>query len=99
MCVIIDLLQLIVLIFLSFCMFFGLGFIVNMLMKTTWLPIYVYIIFVLFLVYWSWGGQSFWDNLTGYTLADVIPLISGLGGAVTSGYTIRVLRVKGYKMF
>ncbi|WP_409347276.1 YuiB family protein [Paenibacillus sp. MBLB4367] len=92
-------LQLVVLIFLAFTMFFGLGFIINMLMKTTWFPIYAYIAFVIFLVYWSWGAESFWTNLKGYTVADVLPLISGLGGAITSGHTIRVLRVKGFKMF
>lgn len=96
---IIDLLQLVVLIFLAFTMFFGLGFIINMLMKTTWFPIYAYIAFVIFLVYWSWGGETFWANLKGYTVADILPLIAGLGGAITSGHTIRMLRVKGFKMF
>ncbi|MFD0868104.1 Uncharacterised protein [Chlamydia abortus] len=97
--IIIDLVQLVVLILLGFCMFFGLGFIINMLLKTTWLPIYVYIIFVIGIVYWSWGAASLIENIKGYTLADYLPIISGLVGAVMSGYTIKMLRVKGYKMF
>jgi hypothetical protein len=96
---IIEILQLFVLTLLGFCMFFGLGFIINMLMKTTWFPIYGYIIFVIVLVFWSWGSKSFFDNLTGYTFADVLPLISGLGGAIMSGFMIKLLRDKGYKMY
>jgi ABC-type transport system involved in multi-copper enzyme maturation permease subunit len=97
--VVIEILQLFVLTLLAFCMFFGLGFIINMLMKTTWFPIYGYIVFVCVLVYWSWGSASFFDNLKGYTVADVLPLISGLAGAILSGYMIKLLRDKGYKMY
>lgn len=97
--IVIEVLQLVVLILLAFCMFFGLGFILNMLLKTTWFPIYAYIIFVVGLVYWTWGHETFIENIIGYTLADYLPLVSGLAGAVLSGYTIRLLRVKGYKMF
>ncbi|WNQ14167.1 YuiB family protein [Paenibacillus aurantius] len=92
-------LQNVVLIILAFVMFFGLGFIINMLMKTTWFPIYGYVVFVIGLVYWSWGSDTFWNNLTGYSIADILPMISGLGGAIVSGYTIRMLRLKGFKMF
>lgn len=96
---IIQLLQLVVLTFLAFCMFFGMGFIINMLMKTTWFPIYGYIIFVIVLIVYSWGPASFIDNLKGITLADYIPLFSGMAGAILSGYAIKLLREKGYKMF
>lgn len=95
---IIQLLQEIVLTLLAFCIFFGLGFILNMLLKTTWFPIYGYMIFVIVLVYWSWG-INFMNALTESTWVDVIPLISGLVGAIASGYTIKVLRQKGFKMF
>lgn len=96
---VIQLLQLFVLVVLAFCMFFGLGFIINMLMKTTWFPIAGYVIFVAVVVYMSWGPESFVDNVLGYSISDFLPLLSGLGGAVASGYVIRTLRTKGYRMF
>jgi ABC-type transport system involved in multi-copper enzyme maturation permease subunit len=95
----IEFLQFFVLTLLAFCMFFGLGFIINMLMKTTWFPIYGYILFLIVFFIWSSGSGSFWDNLKAWLTWDGIPLISGLGGAILSGYMIKLLRVKGYKMF
>lgn len=95
----IELIQLVVLIILAFCMFFGLGFIINMLLKTTWFPIYGYMAFVIILIVWTWGPQSLWNNVSSYTLGDVLPFLSGLAGAFLSGYTIKMLRVKGYTMF
>jgi hypothetical protein len=95
---VIQILQLFVLTLLAFCMFFGLGFIINMLMKTTWFPIVGYVIFVIALIYWSWG-TDFIGALANYSLGDYLPLISGLAGAVGSGYVIRLLRQKGFKMF
>ncbi|GIP40717.1 putative membrane protein YuiB [Paenibacillus sp. J31TS4] len=96
---IIELLQWFVLTLLSFVMFFGLGFIINMLMKTTWFPIYAYFIFVAGLIWWTWGSESLVENIKSYTLADYIPLIGGMAGAIVSGYTIKTLRLKGFKMF
>lgn len=97
---ILGLLPIVVLTVLAFCIFFGLGFIVNMLLKTTWLPIYLYVIIVAGLLVYSWdGAESFAGNLRGYSVSDVLPMLSGLGGAIVGGYTIRLLRVKGYKMF
>jgi hypothetical protein len=89
--VIIQILQNFILIILAFTMFFGLGFIINMLLKTTWFPIVAYLLLIGGLVYWSWG--------TSYAFVDVLPLVSGLLGAVVSGSVIRSLRIKGYKMF
>ena len=84
---------------LAFCMFFGLGFILNMLMKTTWFPIYVYFAVVLVIIYSFWDRGSFLEYLGGVSYSDIIPFFGGLAGAVLSGYTIRFLRVKGYQMF
>jgi hypothetical protein len=86
---------------LAFCMFFGLGFILNMLMKTTWFPVYVYFVVVLVIIYsfWNNGNGSFLDYLAGVSYSDIIPFLGGLAGALLSGYTIRFLRVKGYQMF
>jgi hypothetical protein len=95
-----EIAQLIIVTVLLFVLFFGLGFIFNMLLKTTWFPIYGYIALVIGLViYWGWGTGSLVQNIAEYTIADYIPAIGGLIGAVLSGTVIRKLRTLGYKMF
>jgi hypothetical protein len=94
------LIQLVIVTVLMFVLFFGIGFILNMLMKTTWFPIYGYIVLVIgLLIYWAWGSGSLAANLASYTYADYIPAIGGLIGAILSGTAIRTLRMKGFKMF
>ncbi len=92
--------QLLIVTVLMLVLFFGLGFILNMLLKTTWFPIYGYIILVIGLVlYWAWGSGSLASNIAEYTFADYIPAIGGLIGAVLSGSAIKALRERGFKMF
>jgi len=87
------LIQLVIVIVLMFVLFFGLGFILNMLMKTTWFPVYAFVALII--------GLSFYysDKMTSITAVDIAPVIGGLIGAVVSGTTIRTLRIKGFKMF
>ncbi|MDQ1912125.1 YuiB family protein [Paenibacillus sp. GD4] len=93
-------LQLVIVTVLLFVLFFGLGFILNMLMKTTWFPIYGYIALVIgMVIYWGWGSGSLGSNLAEYSIVDYIPAVGGLIGAALSGQTIKSLREKGYKMF
>lgn len=93
-------LQLIIVTVLLFVLFFGLGFILNMLMKTTWFPIYGYIALLIGLfIYWEWGSGTLASNLAEYSFVDYIPFVGGLIGAVFSGTTIKSLRQKGFKMF
>ncbi|NIK70175.1 MULTISPECIES: YuiB family protein [unclassified Paenibacillus] len=94
-------LQLIVATVLFLVMMFGIGFILNMLLKTTWFPIYVFIIVLLPLGIWyTWNdSESFAKNFTDFTYVDVIPVIGALAGAYISGWAIRALRRGGYKMF
>lgn len=94
-------LQLIVATVLFLVMMFGIGFILNMLLKTTWFPIYVFIIILLPLGIWyTWDkSDSFVENFTAFTYVDVIPVIGALAGAYISGWAIRALRRGGYKMF
>jgi predicted membrane protein len=93
------LIQLMIVTVLLLVLFFGIGFILNMLMKTTWFPIYAYFaVVIIFVVYWGTAG-SLTSNVSGYTFADYIPAVGGLVGAILSGSAIKALRVRGFKMF
>lgn len=81
--------QLIISIVLLFVFFFGIGFILNMILKTTWLPIFVYAGVVAY----------FALQMKHVYVADLTWLLAGLVGAIASGLTIQTLRTKGYKMF
>jgi hypothetical protein len=86
---------------LIFVLVFGIGFILNMLIKTTWLPLYGYLLLLAGTVVWFWrrDGLAFADTLAGFGIPDYAAMIGGLLGAWLSGHTIRLLRAKGYKMF
>jgi len=94
-------LQLIVATVLFLVMMFGIGFILNMLLKTTWLPIYIFIIVLIPLGIWAtWDStKSAADNFTAFTFVDLLPVFGALIGAYVSGWAIRKLRLGGYKMF
>lgn len=85
----VNIYQFIVSIPLFLVLAFGLGFIINMIVKTTWAPSYVYILIVAFFVYRSGGMNGL----------DAVILLTGLVGVILSGIVIRTLRKKGYRMF
>lgn len=97
----VELIQLPILLLIFFVLLFGIGFILNMLLKTTYLPVYLYVILLLpLVVYLQWdSSQSLAGNLLGYQFTDYLTAIAGLIGAWLGGKTIQTLRVKGYKMF
>lgn len=97
----VELIQLPILLLIFFVLLFGIGFILNMLLKTTYLPVYLYVILLLpLVVYLQWdNGQSLAGNLLGYQFTDYLTALAGLIGAWLGGKTIQTLRVKGYKMF
>lgn len=86
---------------LVFVLVFGIGFILNMLLKTSWLPLYGYLVLVVAMIIWFWqkDGQSLVGTLAGFGVPDYAAMIGGLIGAWLAGYTIKMLRTKGYKMF
>jgi hypothetical protein len=86
---------------LMFVLMFGIGFILNMLLKTTWLPLYLYIVLVIGTVVWFWTKEdtSLWVTVRGFAIPDYMAAIGGLAGAWLTGTTIHTLRVKGFKMF
>lgn len=83
--------QFIISIVLFMVLAFGIGFILNMLAKTTWVPIVAYLLLVAYLFFFKTGGRFAW--------VDWVVLTSGLVGCVLSGIVIRTLRQKGFRMF
>ena len=69
-----------VLMVLFFVMMFGIGFILNMLMKTTWFPSYLFIIVILPIVVYSLWDQSssLMSHLGSFQLVDYMTGIAGL---------------------
>lgn len=91
-----------VLMILFFVMMFGIGFILNMLMKTTWFPCFLYVLVILPVVVYSLWNQDqtgFMAHLGSFKIVDYLTGLAGLAGAYLSGWSIHVLRVKGFKMF
>jgi hypothetical protein len=90
-------------------MFFGIGFLLNMLLRMTWLMAIVYPIVVLLIIddvgffdYFTQPGESFsmlGNTLVNLTSVDIAVLTAGFAGAVTSGIVMKVLRKMGYQMF
>ena len=85
----ISLPQFIISIVLFFVLLFGIGFILNMILKTTWVPLVIYLGIVIYLLI----------DLQSPHVADFTILGAGLVGAGGSGFTIQTLRTKGYRMF
>ena len=94
---------------LYFIIFFGISFIVNMLLRRTWLMTFLYPIFVIFIVgdskviqYFSNPKGSFSDTFQKFTeiqAYDIIIVLSGLAGTIVSAIVIKILRKMGYQMF
>lgn len=101
--------QLLVSMLLFIVLFLGIGFILNMLLRTSWLMAVVYPIVVILIVdkvrvfhYFTQPAESFnslANNFAALGGADVIILSSGFLGAILSGVVIRFLRKNGYQMF
>lgn len=104
--------QIVISVFLFLILFFGIGFLLNMLLKTTWLPgAIIYPVVVLLIVnpetnklvhYFTQPGIAFSElgsSIMGLKFIDYLILGAGLVGAIISGVTIKLLRQKGYRMF
>lgn len=94
---------------LFFILFFGLGFILNMLFRKTWIMAVIYPLAALYIInsvklteYFvnpSSSFQSLKEHLFNLASADAIILAAGLAGSIISGIVIRILRTMGYRMF
>jgi len=96
-------------ILLFFVLAFGIGFLANMLFRTTWFMVVIYPIIIVMIVdkinttkYFTQTADAFSilkTNLLAVGMGDVVILSSGLVGAIMSGVVILSLRKNGYQMF
>jgi len=101
--------QLIVSVLLYFVIFFGIAFILNMLLRTSWLMAFVYPVIIILIVgkaklsdYFISPKQSFintYHDFLAVNYVDVIILSAGFIGTIVSGLVIKYLRKTGYQMF
>ncbi|ASV68474.1 YuiB family protein [Cytobacillus kochii] len=94
---------------LFFVLFFGIGFILNMLLRMSWIMAIVYPIVVIRIIdkvrlieYFNDTRATFsslWTEITSLQLADILILSSGFVGAIVAGIVINMLRKRGYRMF
>lgn len=104
-----SIIQLAISMLLFFVLFYGISFILNMILKMTWLMVGVYPIIVLLIVdgistaeYITNTAEAFstlGEHLVNLQIADILMLGSGLVGTILAGMTIRYLRKAGYQMF
>lgn len=101
--------QLVVSVLLYFVIFFGISFILNMLLRTTWLMAFVYPIIIILIVgkpnlsdYFISPKDAFvttYHDFLAINYVDVIILSSGLIGTIVCAFVIKYLRKAGYQMF
>ncbi|PKR78113.1 hypothetical protein CEY16_09355 [Halalkalibacillus sediminis] len=94
---------------LFFVLFFGIAFILNMLLRATWIMSIVFPIVVVLIVdevsimsYFTSPGSSFamlGEQLVNLKVFDMIILTAGFIGTIVSGIVIKLLRKNGYQMF
>lgn len=94
---------------LFFVLFFGIGFLLNMLFRSTWIMVILFPMVAILIVnklklieYFRQPVESLKQlgrNFASLQSADIIILSSGLLGGILAGVTIKILRKKGYQMF
>lgn len=104
-----SLVQLLISFILFLVMFFGIGFLLNMLLRMTWLMAVVYPIVVIFIIDevsfldYIFKAKTAWPALVDKAVAlqmfDIIVLSGGMIGAIISGFVMIYLRKMGYRMF
>ncbi|PPA70499.1 hypothetical protein C4B60_10475 [Jeotgalibacillus proteolyticus] len=90
-------------------LFFGIGFLLNMLLRMTWVMAAIYPIVTILIVdevrfiqYFRSPGESLTllgDRFSSLAAADILILSSGMAGAIIAGLVMRWLRANGYRMF
>ncbi|RXZ02253.1 YuiB family protein [Fictibacillus sp. S7] len=101
--------QLFISMLLFIVLFFGIGFLLNMLLRSTWVMAVIYPVVVVMIVdhvkfftYFSSPAKSFsqlGQDFIHLQAVDIAILACGMIGAMMAGVAIRILRVRGYQMF
>ena len=101
--------QMILSVLIFFVMFFGIAFLINMLLRMTWFMAFLYPLIVVFIIdevgffdYFLKPGAAFsalGDKIVALHIADIVILSGGLLGAIVAGIVIKQLRKNGYQMF
>ncbi|HLQ72857.1 MAG TPA: YuiB family protein [Bacillota bacterium] len=104
-----SVIQLLLSVILYFVIFFGVSFIINMLLRLTWFMSFVYPIFVVLVVdkiktsaYFIEPKQAFstaYSHIIALGLGDIIILTAGFAGTIVAGFVMKWLRKNGYQMF
>ncbi|MGM9929199.1 MAG: YuiB family protein [Bacillus sp. (in: firmicutes)] len=94
---------------LFFILFFGIGFLLNMLFRASWIMAILFPLIALYIIndaklinYIQEPSATFGHlggKLSALHAPDIIILSSGLIGAIGAGFTMKILRKKGYQMF
>ncbi|MGL4521211.1 MAG: YuiB family protein [Bacilli bacterium] len=94
---------------LFFVLFYGIGFLFNMILRTKWAMLFVYPFAIVAMI----DGVATWDYVFAFskavqslqaaiaslTVVDLIIFASGLVGCILAGLTMGLLRKRGYQMF
>ncbi|MEK4521246.1 YuiB family protein [Psychrobacillus sp. FSL W7-1457] len=101
--------QMILSVLIFLVMFFGIAFLLNMLLRMSWFVAILYPLIVIFIIdevgifdYFTKPGSSFsalGEKLMSLHMADIVILSSGFVGAILAGIVIKMLRKSGYQMF
>lgn len=104
-----ELIQLVLSVLLYFVIFFGISFILNMLLRRTWLMAVLYPIIIVMIINDIKILDYLFHPITSFSEAfgvlfssgyqDIVILGSGFVGTIVSGIVIRILRRSGYQMF
>lgn len=94
---------------LFFVLFFGIGFLLNMILRGTWVMAVIYPIVCLRIIdtkgineYFSSPSESFSNlstQISSLGISDIGILSAGMCGAIGAGICMRLLRQNGYQMF
>lgn len=92
-----------------FYFIFGIGFLLNMILRATWVMVIIYPIVCILIInkagVWDYFSKpketfsSFGTSVSHLGQADLFILSTGLIGAILSGVVIKKLRQSGYQMF
>ena len=101
--------SLIISIVLFFILFFGFGFLLNMLFRASWIMAFLFPLIALYIVnnaklisYFKEPAETFGmvgEHVSRLATWDIIVLGSGFLGSIAAGFTMKYLRKKGYQMF